>query len=128
MDSVAHFEIPCDDRERAGKFYSKAFGWSINDMPEMKYTMAQTGAVDENFIPTGKGYVGGGLFNKGDMDLKTTMITMSVKNIEESLEKIVEAGGEIIKERITIGDMGAIAYFKDTEGNINGIWEDAKKA
>jgi len=127
MDNVAHFELPCDDKERAGKFYSESFGWSMIPMPEMKYTMVQTGEVDENFMPTKKGYIGGGLFNKGDMDLKTPMITLTVKNIEEALEKVVSAGGEIVKERITVGDMGAIAYFKDTEGNIGGIWENAKK-
>jgi len=27
---VVHFEIPFDDAERARKFYSEAFGWTIN--------------------------------------------------------------------------------------------------
>ena len=115
MDSVAHFELPCDDKERAGKFYSEAFGWNLVPMPEMKYTMVQTGAVDENFMPADKGYIGGGLFERGDMGLNTPMITLTVKNIEEALEKVVGAGGEVVKERITVGDIGAIAYFKDTE-------------
>ena len=27
MDSVVHFEMPYDDRERMAKFYRDAFGW-----------------------------------------------------------------------------------------------------
>ena len=27
MDSVVHFEMPYDDRDRMAKFYASAFGW-----------------------------------------------------------------------------------------------------
>ena len=27
MDSVVHFEMPYDDRERMAKFYQNVFGW-----------------------------------------------------------------------------------------------------
>jgi uncharacterized protein len=27
MNSVVHFEMPYDDRERLAKFYQNAFGW-----------------------------------------------------------------------------------------------------
>ncbi|MGI0156195.1 MAG: VOC family protein, partial [Thermoplasmata archaeon] len=36
---VCHFEIPADNQERAGKFYSTTFGWKLNPMPGMDYTM-----------------------------------------------------------------------------------------
>ena len=129
MNKVVHFEIPCDDAKRASEFYSKAFAWNMNEIPEMKYTMAVTGPTDEQNMPLEKGFISGGLFNRADMDtpLPHPMVTMDVDNIEDSLKKVVEAGGEVVKERTTVGDMGAVAYFKDTEGNINGIWEDAKK-
>jgi len=129
MNKVVHFEIPCDDAKRASEFYSKVFAWNMSEIPEMKYTMAVTGPTDEQNMPLEKGFISGGLFNRADMDtpLPHPMVTMDVDNIEDSLKKVVEAGGEVVKERTTVGDMGAVAYFKDTEGNINGIWEDAKK-
>jgi uncharacterized protein len=38
----------------------------------------------------------------------------------------VEAGGgSIIRPRQEIPGMGAFAYFKDTEGNTLGLWENA---
>jgi hypothetical protein len=31
MDSVVHFEMPYDDRERMAKFYRDAFGWQTRN-------------------------------------------------------------------------------------------------
>ena len=47
MDKVVHFEIPVNDIKRAEKFYKSAFGWEINSIPEMKYTLVTTSPVDE---------------------------------------------------------------------------------
>ncbi len=126
MDKVVHFEIPCDNREKISEFYSKVFQWNMSVVPNMNYTMAITGETDENNMPLEKGHISGGLFDREDSPFKAPMITINVENIEDSLKKVVEAGGEVVKERITVGDMGAVAYFKDVEGNINGIWENAK--
>mgnify|MGYP001070809594 CR=1 FL=1 len=42
MDKVVHFEIPVDSMERAQKFYGDAFGWRMNSVPGLGYTLAQT--------------------------------------------------------------------------------------
>ena len=34
---VVHFELPADDVERARAFYTDAFGWQLDDMPELDY-------------------------------------------------------------------------------------------
>ena len=39
---VVHFEIPADDVGRAEEFYRSAFGWTLNSMPDMGYTMVST--------------------------------------------------------------------------------------
>jgi len=31
----------------------------------------------------------------------------------------------VVVARQPVGDMGFTAYFKDTEGNLVGLWEDA---
>jgi len=127
MDGVVHFEIPSGDKERAGKFYGEVFGWSFVDMPEMNYKIARSGEVDENNMMKEKGVINGGIFDRGDGPVKSTTIIMNVESIDETLEKIKRAGGEIVKEKIKVGEMGYVAYFKDTEGNINGIWENIRK-
>ena len=45
---VVHFEVPFSDGKRARNFYQQAFGWKLNEMPEMKYTGVATGPVAEN--------------------------------------------------------------------------------
>ena len=32
---VVHFEVPFSDGKRAKDFYQQAFGWQLNEMPEM---------------------------------------------------------------------------------------------
>ena len=34
MDSVVHFEMPYDDRDRMAKFYESAFGWRMRKLGE----------------------------------------------------------------------------------------------
>jgi predicted enzyme related to lactoylglutathione lyase len=34
-------------------------------------------------------------------------------------------GGETVSGRVSVGDMGWSAYFKDPEGNLMGLWQSA---
>lgn len=126
MDSVVHFEIPAEDIERAKAFYEKCFNWNMNPMPEMNYTIIRTTEVGENMMPKKTGAINGGMMKK-NANITSPVITINVQNIEESMEKIQSQGGEIIGQKQQVGDMGYSAYFKDTEGNILGLWETIKK-
>lgn len=125
MDKVVHFEVPVDDMGRAKKFYSEIFGWGIQDIPEMGYTLVQTVDVDENQIPKEAGAINGGMFQR-QADMPHPQFFISVADIESSLGKIKKAGGEIIRERTPVGEMGFVANFRDLEGNVLGLWEDNK--
>jgi Bleomycin resistance protein-like N-terminal len=49
MNSVVHFEMPYDDRERMAKFYGSAFGWQTQMLGEEmgSYVLATTTESDE---------------------------------------------------------------------------------
>lgn len=128
MKPVVHFEIPVDERERAVKFYSSVFEWSIQEMPfqDDVYTFAITTPVDEHNMYEEKGAINGGLF-KRDKDLQNPVITIGVPSIDEFVKKIEAAGGKIIVPKGEVPDMGYYAYFRDTEGNIMGMWENMMK-
>jgi len=34
-------------------------------------------------------------------------------------------GGSTVSEKQPVGDMGFAAYFKDSEGNVLGLWQNA---
>jgi predicted enzyme related to lactoylglutathione lyase len=125
MDSIIHFEIPADDSKRAGEFYNKAFGWMVNPMPEMNYTMIGTTPSDENGMPQKPGAINGGMPMRGD-PVKQTVVTIGVASIDESLAKIEKLGGKRLGDKMPVGDMGWAAYFKDTEGNVVGLWQNSQ--
>ncbi len=127
MDKVVHFEVPYDDLERAKKFYGNVFDWEIQTMPEMNYNIVHTVKIDESQMPLEKGAINGGMYKRDDQSAKSPVIVISVKNIDESMKKVIEAGGSVFKKKISIGEMGFYAQVKDSEGNIIGLWETISK-
>jgi uncharacterized protein len=121
---VVHFEIPVDDEVRAGKFYSSAFGWDVSPMPELNYTIIQTTPTDERGMPSVPGAINGGMFRR-EGDLTSPVVTVDVDDIDAALEKIESLGGATVTPREVVGDMGWAAYFRDTEGNVVGLWQNA---
>ena len=126
MNSVVHFEIPMDDKARAMKFYEKTFGWQLMDMPEMNYILATTTESGDQG-PKNPGAINGGLAKRGEQ-ITQPSFSIDVPNIDEAIEKIKAEGGSVITEKMPVGDMGVIAYFKDTEGNLLSLWQDLPKA
>jgi predicted enzyme related to lactoylglutathione lyase len=124
MDKVVHFEIPADDAARAKEFYGSIFGWDLQDyeMGEGTYTILQTVPVDEKQVPTEPGAINGGLM-KRTSETPNPVITIQVDGIDDALKKIEAAGGVTVAPRTEIPEMGAFAYFKDSEGNVMGLWE-----
>ena len=125
MDKVVHFEIPTDDLSRAKEFYGSTFGWQLQTMDEMDYTIAMTTAVDEQTqMPTEPGGINGGMM-KRSADTASPVLTIGVESIDDSMKQVEAAGGAVVQPRTEIPGMGAFAYFKDTEGNVLGLWENA---
>jgi predicted enzyme related to lactoylglutathione lyase len=50
-------------------------------------------------------------------------VTIGVNAIDDALKKIGAGGGSVVQPRTEIPDMGAFAYFRDSEGNVVGLWE-----
>ncbi|MEX0650882.1 MAG: VOC family protein [Actinomycetota bacterium] len=125
MDKVVHFEIPTDDLARAKEFYGSIFGWQLQTMDEMDYTIAMTTPVDEQTqMPTEPGGINGGMM-KRSTDTPSPVLTVGVDSIDASMKQVEVAGGAVVQPRTEIPGMGAFAYFKDTEGNVLGLWENA---
>ncbi|MCI4362999.1 MAG: VOC family protein [Thermoplasmata archaeon] len=125
---VGHFEIPADKPERARKFYSTVFGWKMNEMPGMDYTMVSTGPADENGMPKAPGYIGGGIGKRGT-PLEHPVVTILVDDITAAEKVIEKNGGKVTAKKTPIGDgtMGFTGYFKDSEGNTIGLYQMGKQ-
>ena len=119
MDSVVHFEMPYDDRERIAQFYESAFAWKIQMLGEdmNNYVLATTTETDENG-PKNPGTINGGFYpKKPDWPGQYPSIVISVSDIEESIKKVTAAGGKVVGEPMEIPGVGQYVSFTDTEGN-----------
>jgi len=121
-DKVVHFELPADNLERAQEFYRRAFDWSINTVPGMGYTLVQTTPSGKDGSPTEPGAINGGMLTR-QPPIKNPVITIQVTSIDDSLQQIEKLGGQVLRGKQPVGDMGFAAYFSDSEGNVLGLWQ-----
>ena len=137
MNRVIHFEIMADDLDRAQKFYESVFGWKIVSAggPEFGgYRIIINGPGPEeiakgNTVKLEDWGINGGLMKRnaplpedGKSPNAFTCI-VGVVNIDETMKKIEVAGGKLQMSKMQVPTVGALAYYKDTEGNIFGILE-----
>ena len=122
---VVHFEIPVDDGDRARSFYASAFGWTMMPMPEMGYTLVTTGPSDPETGPTEPGFINGGMMDRGG-DFAAPNLVIDVDDIGTALHDVEAAGGSRVSEKQPVGEMGFAAYFRDSEGNLVGLWETGR--
>jgi uncharacterized protein len=125
MGKVVHFEIPVDDIDRAKNFYGSIFGWDLQttQMGDGEYTTIIATPVDEQTrMPTEPGSINGGLMQRTE-STPAPVVTIDVEAIDQALSQIAENGGTTVTPRTPIPGMGAFAYFKDSEGNVVGLWE-----
>jgi uncharacterized protein len=120
---VVHFEIPFDDSERAQRFYSEAFGWQLMQLPDMGYVLATTGPSDQG-PPSEPGFINGGMLQR-ELPVGGPVVTIDVEDVDASLEQIETLGGTTVSAKQAVGEMGFAAYFKDPEGNLMGLWQNA---
>ena len=126
MGKVVHFEIPADDLSRAKKFYGTVFGWRADEVPEMEYVMIGTTESDENGMPKQPGAINGGMLKRQD-PVRHPVVTIDVENMDDALAKVKMNGGQIVREKLPVSEMGFAAYFKDPEGNVIGLWQNSGK-
>lgn len=119
MDPVVHFEMPYQNRERMITFYESVFGWRTEALGEEmgNYVVVTTAEAD---VKPGapKGAIGGGFFpRKDDWPAQYPSIVIAVDDIQASMKKLANAGGEVLGEPMEIPGIGLYVSFFDTEGN-----------
>ncbi len=134
MNPVVHFEMPTKDSKRVSDFYSKAFGWQMQQMGAEygEYIVAQTTETDENQMVKTPGNINGGFFKVDESKgVQYPSVVIQVDNLEEAMKKVEEAGGEILGGASGPGKIddipgiGRYISFEDTEGNRVGMLQPA---
>ena len=112
-EKINYVEFPARDIEAVKAFFTAAFDWTFVDYgPE--YTAFSNAGID------------GGFF-KSDLSASTesgsALIVFYSKKLENTLSKIVNAGGKIIKPVFTFPG-GRRFHFTDPNGNEYAVWSD----
>lgn len=118
---VSYFEIPVDDLDRAIHFYEQVFGYAFertmvdgNAMawfPGDENAPGITGALaqGESYVPNRAG----------------TRIYFSTDSIDDTLAKVQANGGQTLYPKTSIGELGWVAEFEDSEGNCIALYSPA---
>lgn len=125
-DPVVHFEMPAEDRNRMAGFYFNAFNWDTKMLGEdmSNYSLVKTTETDEKGMPLRPGIINGGFYTKDPNEpAQYPNLVIAVDDINVSMKKIKEAGGQLIGEPREIPGYGTYISFFDTEGNRNSIME-----
>ncbi len=121
MPKINHFEINADDPKRAKNFYENVFNWKIEKWEgPLEYWLIKAGDDDEPGI-------NGGLQKRENKEESITTY-IGVKSVDETIKKIKQSGGKIVKPKTPIPSVGYYAIFKDTEGNRLDIMEEDENA
>ena len=112
-----HLALNADDVERAKAFYETVFGWRLEPWGPPEYYQASN---------AGDGAIAA-LQHRRELKPGVPMVgfevTMAVDNLDATMATIETAGGRILGPPFYIEDVGRLAYFEDTEGNLVGIMQ-----
>ena len=121
MNPVVHFEMPAKDRKRVIEFYSKTFGWQMQQLDEKmsNYILAGTTETDEKGMVKTPGTINGGFYETKKKEAPHLVI--SVDDLNKHMEMVKKAGGKILDKPMEIQGIGMFVMFTDTEGNKVGM-------
>lgn len=127
-DPVRSFNLPVNDMARAAEFYEKVFGWRVGAIKGSggDYHQTVTSEVDADGVPLSKDSINGGLFRRGTHGIDVTFLELEVSSIDDSVSKVLENGGRIVREKRPMLDFAFFAIVQDTEGNYLGLMEYRK--
>ena len=104
--SVAWFEMPAADTERAREFYGRVFGWRFEPDEGEDYHVT---------------YDGGGAIH-GAPEEKGLTVYFGADDIDAAIERVRSLGGEGTDKQ-EIPGVGFYAECTDSEGNRFGLYE-----
>jgi predicted enzyme related to lactoylglutathione lyase len=110
--NIVHIEIPSDNVDRSGKFYSELFDWKITSVPEMDYTMW------EPEVAPGGGFI---LIDE-HKKVSHILIYVDSSDITADLKRVVELGGTVVTHKSEIPGTGWFGVFKDPTGNMIALF------
>ncbi len=106
---ISWWEISSSDAGAMYEFFKKAFGWNIGYDDKVNYYEVLAGKGDN-------GFYGGGFYTTPEGEEPYLMVYITADDVDTRLEKVKQAGGEIIGEPCDIPGLGRLCLFKEPMG------------
>ena len=113
IGGVSYLQIPADHPRRSAAFYEAVFGWRMGGDPDRPSFEDGTGHVIGHFVAAET--------VAGEAGVRPYVF---VERVDETLEKVVAEGGEVVEAPYPEGDL-RVATFRDPAGNVLGVWQTA---
>jgi uncharacterized protein len=114
---VGWFDIHVSNIDRAKKFYETVFNIQLFDLPIEwgKQSLFPFNQESPN--------ISGALVEKVDMTLNgnNTVVYFETEDCVTEEKRVEEAGGKIVRPKMSIGEFGFVSIFTDSEGNTVGL-------
>lgn len=107
---IDYIEYNVADIPRAKKFYGEAFGWTFTD-------------YGPDYCEFFDGRLRGGLTTQGSRIPGGPLIVLYTENLEETKERVLQAGGLIRRETFSFPG-GRRFHFTDVDGYELGVWSE----
>jgi predicted enzyme related to lactoylglutathione lyase len=108
-----HIELHTKDVKKSKKFYTSMFGWKMEEVTGMDYTI----------INVGEGTGGGMMQNPMPGNPDNWLPYIQVEDVTASTKKAKSLGATIVKEVTEVPDMGWLSVIVDPTGAAFGLWE-----
>jgi len=112
-NTICHIEIATTDLKKAEGFYGRLFDWKLKPWDSPDYLMFETGKEP-----------GGGLMKVDQVKPgEGVLIYVMVDDVDQTLAKAKELGGNIVKEKTEIPNVGWFGLLSDVDGNTIGVFK-----
>ncbi len=116
--NIVHVEIPAANVESGAKFYGDLFGWKLQHMAEMNYTMWEA-----------EDHTGGGFTEvSAENPAGQVLVYIDSDDIDVDLLNVVKLGGKVVRAKTEIPGMGWFGIFQDPTGNVLALFTSMKPA
>lgn len=117
---VNWFEIYVQDMVRAKKFYEAVLGIELKPLPGAPDDQLSMLAFPQNFETYG---AGGALVHAPGMPSggNSTLVYFACEDCSTEAARVNDAGGQLERDKMSIGEHGFVAHAKDPDGNMFGL-------
>jgi uncharacterized protein len=119
-----HVELHTNDPAKAKAFYSKLFGWKLEDLP---MPGGPGGGGTYTMIEVGEGTGGGMMTAQPPGSPPRWQAYVGVDDVSASTRKAKELGAKVMMDKTEVGDFGWMSVITDPTGATIALWQPKQR-